>query len=376
MKKKALFLSLLLAGAAMFLLSCLSYGIRSGSFRYKISEEGAVITDYFGEGNLLEFPEIIDGYNVVGIHLPEENTYSKQQVYYIIIPTMVKSIYSNSFNSFRNLRKITINGNADEIKYLPNLSGVLFEYKIPRKSESLLYSNTNNRVILVTHTSLWMNGWDVDGEAFSITNNGITILEAVKENRKPTFEIIQIIGDDVIYKIERNRSETLFFNENPLSNEIMEKIYEEALSHNGIEKIVEYINLYKGLGNEYFNGDSYAEIGRRLVNTSSPFIKLQYIGRQYRFDINALYFCEYLRVQRRIDINLIADAASYLSINPPVVTAMTYNDSTIVIRTSDDIKAGIFNAYLRYTGTSTVRMNDGSTRDLPTFSMIYNFEYY
>lgn len=236
---------------------CLSYGKKSGEFRYELSEEGAIIIDYSGEGREINFPEIIDIYNVIGINIPSrESSYYTQLVYRIIIPSTIKSISIGSFDRFNNLGEITVKGNADDILGFDslcnsyNLRKVFFKYDIPRRTEDILYAFNNDKIILLTETSTWKQGYidrkNDGGIKYSIMYNYERI--ASGGIYPPDFSIIRKYNDSIIYKISLRNSS---FNTDIIS---------EILFRDGKQISKEYKNIndikYGTSDNIYYIGSS------------------------------------------------------------------------------------------------------------------------
>jgi hypothetical protein len=148
-------------------------------------------------------------------------------------------------------------------------------------------------------------------------------------------------------------------------NAEMDKAYEDALKAAGVDKIAEYINTYRRDDN--FNEDSIVEIARRLTNNRN--IKLEKIytaPNPYAFNTEAVYYCGGLSVQQFLKGQIIAYINSFIR-----------DDGNLIILGSvpDIGKIGNFisNAYLKYTGITTISMSNGGTREVATFSMIFSF---
>jgi hypothetical protein len=145
----------------------------------------------------------------------------------------------------------------------------------------------------------------------------------------------------------------------------IEKAYSDALSSTGTASIIEYIENYRG--KDGFNEDSYAEIGRRITrNRNIEFERIINAPNPYAFNVNTVYYCSGLIIQNSIRGQLIVSMPNLFRGEISLIVLGNVPD---VIKLGDYIT----NAYLKYTGITTVSMNNGSTRELATFTVIFNF---
>jgi hypothetical protein len=147
--------------------------------------------------------------------------------------------------------------------------------------------------------------------------------------------------------------------------EEMKTVYENAQKVSGVEQIAEYIKKYAG--DDDFNEDSYTEIARRLVNNRTvKFEKMYTASNPYAFDKNTVYYAGTLVVDQWIDRQIIASIGSFIR----------DDGNIIIIQTVPDIKKignTIQHGFLRYIGTTKIRMANGTTQERPTFNLLYHF---
>ena len=146
----------------------------------------------------------------------------------------------------------------------------------------------------------------------------------------------------------------------------MNMAYSEAIKSNGVERIIEYIKKYRRENG--FNNASYAEIAKRITgNTNILFKEVITAPNPYAFDTTTVYYCNSLYVENFIRGQIVAYISSFI----------IDDGNMIVIRNVPDIsKIGRFisNAYLKYTGVSTVALTNGRIREMATFDMFYHFD--
>jgi hypothetical protein len=240
--RKTIIISVIIS---LVLLSCLSYGKKSGDFRYETSENGLVIIDYEGEERNLIIPEKIDGQTVVGIKSFSLYEYDINFPRFVTLPATIEWINSNAFDYCTNLYEITVVGNADKISgmdalnYSSKLKHVKFVYQIPRIIVKNIFNNDKNKIDLITEISIWKNGY-IDrkkegGELFSIKFNENIVIS--QKNYELYFSVVKTIGNNIFYLISDNdfkattNSEILFYNDEQISKEYERILIEETSSN-------------------------------------------------------------------------------------------------------------------------------------------------
>jgi hypothetical protein len=140
-----------------------------------------------------------------------------------------------------------------------------------------------------------------------------------------------------------------------------ERAYANALAVSGVDKIKEYISVYRYT--DYFNRDSYIEIARRIVNARNiKFDNLTMTGNPYAYEKDTIYFYHYnIGVRQWLpDGGILCYIGNHALVLEEVPNVR-------------NIKEVISNSYLRYNGTSTLQFVNGKTEVIPVFNLIYSF---
>ena len=161
----------------------------------------------------------------------------------------------------------------------------------------------------------------------------------------------------------------------------VEAAYREALATRSPDIIMQFIRDNRR--RDGFNADAYLEVARLLtrnnnillewlgdaLNRAGPGVydRLSTIAEVTRvFDQSKVYFAEQLIVDQRIDGGIIVTTG--------------YNDARqfILLRNVSRVESyggnnWVLQAFMRYTGVTTLRLVNGGTREVATFNVLYHY---